>query len=157
MFLKQALLLCSELQQDIASKYEALCDESPADARIQAWQVCAARERRRAGYLDALAQLCTALGDEGPFLVQIPVQLGELRRALDSAEWRRDTCASHPGCSCAETLDRVAGAELYADLMELAEPHLRRTLRLIAEEIRTVRRAADAGAVRREVRAAACA
>ncbi len=156
MFLKEALLRCSQLQQQTAAQYDALCDQSPGDdARAGKWRGAAARERRRAGFLEALAQLCTALEAEGPFLVQIPLQLEEIRRALDSAQWRRDTCTTHPGCTCAESLERVMASELYVDLIELAEPEVRRALRVIANELRNVRRTSDTAAPRRAVDAAA--
>jgi hypothetical protein len=156
MFLKEALLRCSVLQRETAARFESLRDESPADdARKAVWSGAALRERRRAELLDALASLCSALEDEGPFLVQIPLQLEEIRRALDSVEWRRDTCASHPGCGCGELLQGIPGARVYADLIELAEPEVRRALRLISNEIRCVRRIASLPVSNHHVKAAA--
>jgi hypothetical protein len=156
MFLKEALLRCSVLHRETAARFESLRAESTADdARTAAWTGAAIRERRRAELLDALASICSALEDEGPFLVQIPLQLEEVRRALDSLEWRRDTCADHPGCGCGEVLQAVPAARVYADLIELAEPEVRRALRLITNEIRAVRRTAPAATASREPKAAA--
>jgi hypothetical protein len=154
MFLKEALQRCSVLHRETAARYESLRAESPEDdARLAAWTGAAIRERRRAELLDALASVCSALEDEGPFLVQIPLQLEEVRRALDSLEWRRGTCSDHPGCGCGEQLQAIPGARLYADLIELAEPELRRALRLITNEIRAVRRSAPAAVSSREAKA----
>jgi hypothetical protein len=151
MFLAEALLRCSQFQKETASHYDAFCIESPADgARIEAWKGASRRERRRASFLEALAFLCSALEDEGPFLVQIRLQLEEVRRALDHARWRRDNCTEHPRCGCAEMIESIPLARLYADLIELAEPEVRRGLRLIANELRAIRRDSDGRAPRRE-------
>jgi hypothetical protein len=159
MFLKEALLRCSVLHRETAARFESLRTESIAeDERTAAWTGAAIRERRRAELLDALASICSALEDEGPFVVEIPLQLEEVRRALDSLEWRRDTCADHPGCGCGEELQAVPAARVYADLIELAESEVRRALRLISNEIRAVRRTAPSAVSSREARAvAACA
>src|SRR5689334_16085845 len=133
MFLKEALLRCSQLQQEIASMYDALCETTAArDARSAAWKGAAACERRRSGFLEALAALCSALEDEGPFVVQVPLQLEDLSRALDSAAWRRQSCRNHGSCGCVDHLSSITSTRLYADLLELAEPELRRSLRAVS-------------------------
>lgn len=151
MFLAEALLRCSQFQKETASHYDAFCVESPADeARIEAWKGAARRERRRAGFLEALAVLCSALEDEGPFLVQIRAQLEAVRRTLDHARWRRENCTGHPRCGCAEMIESIPLARLYADLIELAEPEVRRGLRVIANELRLIRRDADSRVPKRD-------
>jgi len=151
MFLKEALLRCSQLQHEIAAWYDALCETTDAgDLKIAAWKGTAARERRRAGFLEALAALCGALEDEGPFVVQVPLQLEALGRALHGVARRRQSCPDHTGCECADHLDSISSARLYADLLELAEPELRRSMRAVGNEIRILRRVTDAARPRPE-------
>jgi hypothetical protein len=90
--------------------------------------------------LQALASLCVVLEDEGPFLVQIPLQLEAFRAALERAAWRREACSEHPRCLCAEAIEAVVRPELHADLLEVAEPELKRALRSLSGEIRHLRR-----------------
>lgn len=141
MFFREALLRCSKLQRETAGLFDELCAEAPSgDPRVPLWKLAAATERRRAGILEALAALCVVLEDEGPFLVQIPLQLEAYRAALERASWRREACSDHPRCLCAEAVEAVLRPGLHADLLEVAEPELKRALRSVSGEIRNLRR-----------------
>jgi hypothetical protein len=142
MFLKDALLRSSQLEDEMASVYAQLATCPAVDAKeAAAWSAAAAREQVHARLLHALAKLSEALGDDGPFLVQVPVQLSALRRAVEGARARlaADMDAAAAG-RCAGQLEAAPRRELYASLLEVAEPEVRRVLRLIDEETRGPRR-----------------
>jgi hypothetical protein len=140
MFFREALLRCSQLHLETAALFDGLCEGPREDPRIRSWQLAGALERKRAGFLKALATLCSILEDEGPFLVQIPPQLEAFRDALEFAAWRRASCRDHSHCSCAEAVESIPRGRLHADLLELAEPELKRALRVVALEIRELRK-----------------
>lgn len=118
----------------------AACPAAPGETAA-AWSASANRERRHARLLHALAELSEALGDDGPFLVQVPVQLSSLRRVVESVRVRvADGVDSATAQRCADMLDAAPRAELHAGLLEVAEPEIKRVLRLIDEEMRTARR-----------------
>lgn len=142
MFLKEALLRCSRLEDDVASMYAELaaCPAAPSDAAA-AWSASASRERGHARLLHALAELSDALGDDGPFLVQVPVQLSTLKRVVDSVRGRvTDALDEATARRCAAMLDAAPRNEIHAGLLEVAEPEIKRVLRLIDEETRSARR-----------------
>lgn len=129
----------------MASMYAELaaCPAAPGEAAA-AWSASANRERSHARLLHALAELSDALGDDGPFLVQVPVQLSTLRRVVESVRVRvadgADGVDAATAQRCADMLDAAPRAELHAGLLEVAEPEIKRVLRLIDEETRTARR-----------------
>lgn len=143
MFLKEALLRCSTLENEVASMYAELaaCSAAPGEAAA-AWSASANRERSHARLLHALAELSVALGDDGPFLVQVPVQLSTLRRVVESVRVRvcvADGVDAPTAQLCGDMLDSALRTELHAGLLEVAEPEIKRVLRLIDEETRTAR------------------
>jgi len=145
MFLKEALLRCSRLEDEVASAYDELA-RSPAAAPEVAvsWAESSRRERMRAKLLHALAEISTALDDDGPFLVQVPVQLAGVERALESVRRRLSSeIDADTGQRCVEALEAAPRGELHAALLEIAEPEMKRALRLIDSEIRNLRRVAD--------------
>lgn len=118
----------------------AACPAAPGEAAA-AWSASATRERRHARLLHALAELSDALGDDGPFLVQVPVQLSTLKRVVDSVRGRvSDGVDEATALRCAAMLDAAPRNEIHAGLLEVAEPEIRRVLRLIDEETRNARR-----------------
>lgn len=141
MFLKDALLRCSRLEEEVASVYtglSTLADVSPENAA--SWVETAKAERQRGHLLHALSQLSAALGDDGPFLVQAPVQLSALRRVLDSVSARMDgKIDSAAAVRCAETLDAAGCDEVHRSLLEVAELEIRRVLRLVESQTKGAR------------------
>lgn len=123
--------------------YAALAASPAAPGETAAaWSAAAKRESSHARLLHALAELSEALGDDGPFLVQVPVQLSTLRRVVESVRVRvADGVDAATAQRCGDMLDAAPRAELHAGLLEVAEPEIKRVLRLIDEETRTARRA----------------
>lgn len=142
MFLKEALLRCSNLEEEMASVYAALAScPAATNQSAAAWSAASGREKRNARLLHALAELSEALGDDGPFLVQVPLQLSTLRRLVDAARGRvTNDIDAATAERCAEMLDTAPCRELYSGLLEVAEPEIRRVLKLIDEQTRSVRR-----------------
>lgn len=122
--------------------YDELAAGPVADREVAAsWSAAAKREREHARLLHALAELSVALGDDGPFLVQVPVQLSSLRRVVNSVRGRvSEGVDAITAQRCAEMLDAATRTELHTGLLEVAEPLLKRVLRLIEEETRSGRR-----------------
>ena len=138
MFYRDALERCSALGSEIAS---LLCDlGSAAPQRAAAWTSVAAEERRKAGLLHAAAELSAALGDDGPFLVEVPVQIATLRQVVDRI---REQLTNPPdvltAVALAETLESARREELYDGLLEVVEDEMRRVLRLIEIQTRQTR------------------
>jgi len=145
MFLKEALLRCSRLEDEVASVYADLA-VSPAATPETAvsWAELSRREKRRSKLLHALAEISTALDDEGPFLVQVPVQMADLARALENVRRRlASNVDAITGQRCVEALESAPRGELHAALLEIAEPEIRRALKLVDSEIRSLRRTAE--------------
>jgi hypothetical protein len=148
MFLREALLRCSQLEDEVASVYAGLagCGAATSDAAA-AWAEAARKERQRARLLYALAELTAVLDDDGPFLVQAPVQLANLRRVVDNV--RGHLASTVDACTamrCAEALEATQRSELHAGLLEVAEPEVRRVLKLIDLETGNAHRADGDGA-----------
>lgn len=142
MFLREALLRCSQLEDEVAAVYDELAASPVAAIEMAAtWAESARKERSRARLLHALAEISSALEDDGPFLVQVPVQLSSLRRVVESVHERVTSVMDAPTAArCAEALEGTQRGELHAGLLEVAEPEIRRVLRLIDSETRTLRR-----------------
>lgn len=154
MFLKDALLRCSGLEEDVASVYAELA-ESPAATTelVAAWTESARVERQRARLLHALAELSAALGDDGPFLVQAPVQLVHLRRVVESVRGRVSPNIDQDlALRCAEALDAAGYGDLHRGLLEVAELEIRRVLRLVESQTKSTKRANGQGARSRDNR-----
>lgn len=155
MFLKEALLRCSQLEDEVASIYDELTRSPGSTADVAAcWSEAAKTERQRARLLRALAELSTALEDDGPFLVQVPVQIGAVRRALENAHRRLPSVVDGPsGQRCAEALEAGPRLDLYAGLLEVAEPELKRATRLVDAEVKSLRKNGSGSRSRDGVRA----
>lgn len=141
MYLHEALLRFSALEEEAALLYARLagCDTSAPETAAS----CAESSRRaemRAKLLHAVAELSQAVGDDGPFLVEVSVQLAALRRTLDSTH-RRLSIAEDAATaeSCVDALDAAQFGEVYADLLEVAEPAISRVLRTVDSEISHLR------------------
>ena len=145
MFLKEALLRCSKLEDEVASAYDELARSPAATPETAAgWAESSRAERARAKLLQALAAVSLALDDDGPFLVQVPVQIAALERALENVRRRLSSNVdAASGQRCVEALEAAPRSELHAALLEIAEPEVRRALRLIDSEIRNLRRTAE--------------
>lgn len=141
MFLKEALQRCSNLEEEMASVYATLAAcPAATSAAAATWSAAAGREKGNARVLHALAELSAALGDDGPFLVQVPLQLSTLRRVVDAVRSRIDIDVDAATAErCAEMLDAAPRRELHSGLLEVAEPEIRRLLKLIDEQTRNVR------------------
>ncbi len=142
MFLKEALLRCSQLEDEVASVYDRLAGTPAATPQLVAtWSEASRVERQRARLLRALAELSTALEDDGPFLVQAPVQMAGVRRALENAQHRLPSVVDGPsGQRCVEALEAAPRHDLYSGLLEVAEPELKRATRLVDAEVKSLRR-----------------
>lgn len=137
MFLRDALLRCSELDDEAASVFADLCEASgPDEASAAALAASARAEREHAHLLRALAALADALDDDGPFLVQVPLQIAAFRRVLDAVRSRM-SMGMEPDVArrCAERLQTAPFGELHRGLLELAAPQVHRVLGRIAQEI----------------------
>lgn len=134
--------------------YAELASCPAADGEAAAlWSASANREREHARLLHALAELSEALGDDGPFLVQVPVQLSSLRRVVDSVRSRvAEGVDAATARRCAEMLDSAPRSEIHTGLLEVAEPEIKRVLRLIDEETRSARRGGSRARQREERR-----
>ncbi|HXC50828.1 MAG TPA: hypothetical protein VN634_08095 [Candidatus Limnocylindrales bacterium] len=149
MFYREALRRCSALEDEVASAYAALA-ASPAVAseRAAAWASAAAGERQKARLLHAAAEMSVALGDDGPFLVQVPLQLASLRKAVDRVRARLDEAPDEPSAiQLVESLDAAPRSELHSTLLEVAGVEIRRVLRLIESDTKSAKR--GRGAVRK--------
>lgn len=159
MYLKEALLRCARLEDEVASVYDRLANSEGRTAQsVLEWAENARLERTRATLLRALAAISTALGDDGPFLVDAPVQLAGLDRVLEMVRRRMvatlDAAASAP---CIDALEFAPLRELHAALLETAEPELKRALRRIDSEVRALRRASQSAGSRSKTRRESCA
>jgi hypothetical protein len=145
MFLKEALLRYSQLEDEIASIFDSLAASTAATSENAAsWSEASRKERLRARLLHALAEISTALDDDGPFLVQVPVQMAGLERVLDNVRrWLSAGLDAATGERCVEALSAAPRQELHAALLEIAEPEMKRAMRLVDSEIRSVRRVAE--------------
>ncbi|MFN2426446.1 MAG: hypothetical protein ABR587_08375 [Candidatus Binatia bacterium] len=154
MYLKEALLRCSRLEDEVASIYDAVACSATATPELAAsWSERSRRERRRARLLHALAEISTALEDDGPFLVEAPVQLAGLGRVLENA--RRQLASMTDGADgqrCLDTIETAPLRELHAALLEAAEPEIKRASRLVDSEIRNLRRISVGARSRRKTR-----
>lgn len=155
MFLKEALLRCSQLEDEVASVYDELTRSPAATPEVSAsWSEASHAGRQRARLLRALAELSTALEDDGPFLVQVPVQIAAVRRALENAHRRLPAVVDSPsGQRCVEALEAAPRRDLYAGLLEVAEPELKRAMRLVDAEVKSLRRNGNCSRPRDVVRA----
>lgn len=155
MFFREALLRCSQLEEEVAQVYSQLASSPAASPEsAAAWTDMARKEGVRSRMLRAVADLATALEDDGPFLVQVPVQLRNLRRVLDNVKHRLDaTIDETTGKRCSEALEKAQRGELHAGLLEIAEPEVKRLLRLIDSEIKTLRKAGTGTRSRKEAAA----
>ena len=142
MFLREALQRFSVLEDEVASVY-ALLEKAPEapPAQVAAWAEASGSMKHRAQLLRALAELSKALDDDGPFLVQVPVQLAGLGRTIASVRGKTGpTLNAATAAACADALAAAPLDELHASLLEVFEPEVRRLLRAIDVETRRVRR-----------------
>jgi hypothetical protein len=151
MFFKDALLQCSELEDEVASMYATLAALPAADtasaAASSSWAQAARKERQRARLLHAVAELSAALGDDGPFLVEVPLQLAALRKVIDRVRERVLEAVDTAGTArLIETLESARHGDLHANLLEVAEVEMRRVLRQIEAETRLARRSTQRAA-----------
>lgn len=141
MFLSQALLEFSRVEAEVALVYENLASSPAAGRSASDWAEVARKERERSSLLQALAELSRALGNEGPFLVRVPADLAELRRVLERVRAEMETPVdSSTAGHCVEVLEGSQRHDLHVELLALAEPALRRVIRLIESEARASRR-----------------
>lgn len=142
MFFKDAMFQCSQLEEQLASMYDALATSPEATSEsAQGWTRSAAKERRRARLLHALAELSGAMDDDGPFLVQVPQELATLRKLVDRMRERvSDDSDTAAALRCLEAIETARPEDLHTSLLEIAEGEVRRLLRLIEEETRGSRR-----------------
>lgn len=145
MFLREALLRCSQLEEEVAALYDELVRLPEATPETSArWSDRSRKERERSRLLHALAELSSAIGDDGPFLVQEPELLGRLRRSVDEARRVLARDGSGEGIRrCVQALESSPCLELYAGLLDIAQPEARRLLRRIDSEIRNLRRGSE--------------
>lgn len=136
MFLKDALLRCSKLETEIAAVFAGLAAAAGDTSPRGSLDGTARRARTRSALLHSLAELTSDLDDGGPFLVQISPQLAAVKRGLDAVKAR--AAAGENGLL--ELLDATPRNELYASLLDVAEPLVRRTMRLVENERRNSRR-----------------
>lgn len=155
MFLREALRRGSRLEDEVAAVYDNLagsCASSPEKAA--AWAELSRKERLRARMLHALSEISDALGDEGPFLVEVPLQLAGVGRAIESAKRRLQADVDGEASQqCVDALEATPRAELIAALLEVAEPELRKAIRVIDSDVRSLRRRGDAPRMRRASKA----
>lgn len=152
MFLRDALQRCSQLESEVASVYETLASaHGVAPSSTRSWTDAARRARQRARLLHSLAEVSVAIDDDGPFLVQVTPQIAGIRRVVENVRTRVTTAldAETAGRAGAQ-LDATARDEVYASLLEVAEPVLRRVSRLMEAETRSAKRAIGDGARARE-------
>lgn len=142
MFLREVLLRCSQLEEEVAALYDDLVRLPEATPETSArWSERSRKERERSRLLHALAELSSAIGDDGPFLVQEPELLNRLRQSVDEA--RRALARGDGGEGirrCVQALESSPCLELYAGLLDIAQPEARRLLRRLDSEIRNLRR-----------------
>ncbi|MFN2376674.1 MAG: hypothetical protein ABR538_09060 [Candidatus Binatia bacterium] len=145
MFLREALLRCSQLEEEVAALYDHLQHLPAANRETSArWSERSRKERERSRLLHALAELSSAIGDDGPFLVQEPQLLHRLRQSVDEARRLLARDGSGEGIArCVQALDSSPCLELYAGLLDIAQPEARRLLRRLDCEIRNLRRVPD--------------
>ncbi len=142
MFYREALRRCSALEDEVASAYAELA-ASPAVASelAAAWASSAVEERQKARLLHAAAEMSVALGDDGPFLVQVPLQLASLRKVVDRVRERLAEAPDEPtAIQLAESLEAATRSELHSTLLEVAEVEIRRVLRMIESGTRATKR-----------------
>ncbi|HEY2774638.1 MAG TPA: hypothetical protein VGK20_11390 [Candidatus Binatia bacterium] len=140
MFLKDALTSCASLHDDLAAVFTSVAAVTPGSR--DAWPQLARRSAFRSALMRSLAGLCEAVDDGGPFLVQVPPKLVALRRTIHTARSRLAD-SNDPAIleKLATELDHAPHWELYASLLEVADPLIGRTSRLVSSEIRAARRA----------------
>jgi hypothetical protein len=142
MFYRIALLRCSQLQGEIGGIFSELA-ASPIATREAAaeWKGRASTEATRARVLRAAAELAGALEEDGPFLVQAPVDLRHVERVIDVAKRRLGSATDVATArKCVEGLESMQHAEMVEGLLEVAETEFCRVLRLIGSELKAVRR-----------------
>jgi hypothetical protein len=142
MFFRVALLRCSDLQNEIASIYEALVT-TPGLARhvVARWQELATVERGRGRLLHALATLSAAIEDDGPFLVQVSQQMAAVRQAIERT--REQVAGGLDVASAERSAERIEATrhgDVRTALLEIADGEMRRVLRVIERETRGGRR-----------------
>lgn len=117
----------------------AALDSTPPDIASLSLQR-SQREEARARLLHALSELAGVLEDDGPFLAQVPVEIAALQRTVERIR-ERVAPGMDPSLAaqCAEMLASSSHDELYAGLLELVEPSIRRVLRRIDSETRNAR------------------
>lgn len=157
MFLREALLRCSQLEEEVAALYDGLVRLPAATPETSArWADRSRKERERSRLLHALAELSSAIGDDGPFLVQEPQLLHRLREAVDEARSVLAKDGSGEGIArCVQALESSPCLELYAGLLDIAQPEARRLLRRLDSEIRNLRRLPESATRPRPVPVAA--
>lgn len=152
MFLRDALQRCSQLESEVASVYETLATAQGVPASSsRAWADAARRARQRASLLHSLAEVSVAIDDDGPFLVQVTPQIAAIRRVVENVRTRITTALdADSAVRAGAQLEATARDEVYANLLEIAEPVLRRVSRLMEAETRSAKRATADGPRSRE-------
>ncbi|MBI5504074.1 MAG: hypothetical protein HY899_04690 [Deltaproteobacteria bacterium] len=137
MFLREALCRDAELEEDIANLYAGLAARHASSRELAGrWTEMARRERRRARVLQAIVAAQGVAGDDGPFLVHVPLQLAGLRKVVEDA--RRDAGDSIAPLPAVELVERIEAADrgaIYQSLLELGRPEVVRLLRMLDNHV----------------------
>lgn len=147
MFFREALQKFAQLETEMAELYGALAalPDAPKDTASN-WAARARGEARDAKLLSALAELSLAVDDDGPFLVQLPLALADVKHAVEQV---RDQVTPDLDLSaaqrCADALEAAPCRSIHGDLFELAVPEVRRVLRLLDSESKVARRGRSFG------------
>ncbi len=133
MFLREALCRDAELEDEIAGLYADLAARHAANRELAGrWTEMARRERRRARVLQAIVAAQSVAGDDGPFLVHVPLQLAGLRKVVEDAQ--RDASDNISPLPAVELVERIEAADrsaIYQSLLELGRPEVVRLLRML--------------------------
>ncbi|RMD83795.1 MAG: hypothetical protein D6815_05655 [Candidatus Dadabacteria bacterium] len=135
MYLREALIECRGLEDEIAGVYERLAAAHGSDRKLaRLWQRMARDERLHARILSALLAAEEVAEDDGPFLVDLRQRIARARKLVDR------TCRRiRSGISTEEAVELVKAIEeseingLFCEVVELAKPALERLLAMVGK------------------------
>jgi hypothetical protein len=137
MYLKDALIRCSDLEVEVADLLQSIVAASADSPMRGVREALHRRARLRAALFRSLAGTVASLEDGGPFLVEITGRLAALRRAIDPLLGAG--VRAHNAEAMLEQIAATGRADVYEQLLEVAEPIARRAVRLIEVERRSAR------------------
>lgn|GEM_PF-1909534 len=137
MFMREAICRDAEIEEAIANLYAQIASRHESGTELaRGWSEMARRERRRARVLQAIVAAQGVADDDGPFLVNVPLQLAQLRKVVEDAYRAANDCvAPLPAVELAQMIEAADHGSIYRGLLELGRTQIVRLLRVLDHHV----------------------